>query len=394
MSNGQKPYGWVADGAIVIDGKVITWCGQRADLPERFAQWPCRDLGGRLTSPGLIDCHTHIVHGGHRAHEFEMRLRGVSYEQITAQGGGIHATIQATRKLQVAELVDQALPRVDALIAEGVCALEIKSGYGLDTKTELNMLRAARKIGQLRPIAVMTSFLGAHLPPAALCDQPERYLDEVCIPTLERAADEGLVDAVDAFCESIAFSAASLDRLFSRAASLGLPVKIHAEQLSNIGGAQLAAKHKALSADHLEFANEDDVIALKESGTVAVLLPGAYYTLGETQKPPVETLRKHGVPMAVATDCNPGTSPLNSILMAMNLACTLFGLTPEEALTGTTASAAKALGLGNVGKITSGMPANLAVWNASTPSELAYFMGFNPLAARIYEGQYQPVNIP
>ena len=386
VANGTS-YGVVNDGAIAIDPPNITWCGHKTQLPDEFVQWPRRELGQNLVTPGLIDCHTHIVYGGNRATEFEMRLGGASYEEITAAGGGIHSTLNATRKLSVSELVEQALPRVDALIAEGVCALEIKSGYGLDCQTELNMLRAARQIGQEREIIIKTSFLGAHLTPTAWRGRPEQYLDEICIPTLEQAADEGLVDAVDGFCESIAFRAVELERLFTRAAALGLPVKLHAEQLSNCGGAQLAARFNALSADHLEYASQADVAALKQSGTVAVLLPGAFYTLKQTRKPPVQWLRNHAVPIAVATDCNPGSSPLNSILMAMNLSCILFELTPEEALAGTTVTAAKALGMSDSGQIKPGMTANLAVWNVTSPSELAYYMGFNPLAERIYAGK-------
>ena len=387
MSTNGMPYGMVADGAIVIDSTTIAWCGRKEHLPVEYSRWSRRDLAGRLVTPGLIDCHTHIVYGGNRAREFELRLGGASYEEITAQGGGIHATLNETRKLSVPQLVEQSLSRVDALIAEGICVIEIKSGYGLDMQTELNMLRAARQIGKERPITVKTSFLGAHLAPAVYRDHPERYLDEVCIPALEKAADEGLVDAVDGFCENIAFSANQLERLFNRAESLGLPVKIHAEQLSNCGGTQLAAKYNALSADHLEYANEADVVALKKSNSVAVLLPGAFFTLRQSQKPPVQILRDHDVTIAVATDCNPGSSPLNSILLAMNFACILFDLTPEEALAGTTVSAAKALGLSNLGQIKSGMTANLAVWDVASPGELAYPMGFNPLTERIYEGQ-------
>ena len=387
MSTNGMPYGMVTDGAIVIDSATIAWCGRKAQLPEEYSNWSRRDLAGRLVTPGLIDCHTHIVYGGNRAREFELRLGGASYEEITAQGGGIHATLNETRKLSVPQLVEQSLSRIDALIAEGVCVIEIKSGYGLDTQTELNMLRAARQIGMERPVTVKTSFLGAHLAPTAYRDHPERYLDEVCIPALEKAADEGLVDAVDGFCENIAFSATQLERLFRRAESLGLPVKVHAEQLSNSGGARLAAKYNALSADHLEYANEDDIVALKTSDTVAVLLPGAFFSLRQSQKPPVQMLRDQGVTIAVATDCNPGSSPLNSILLAMNFACILFELTPEEALAGTTVSAAKALGLSNVGEIKPGMTANLAVWDVASPGEIVYPMGFNPLTERIYKGQ-------
>lgn len=389
MSTNGVPYGTIVDGAIVIDDEVIAWCGHRAELPDEFSGFARRSLAGQFVTPGLIDCHTHIVYGGNRAREFELRLGGASYEEITAKGGGIHATLTETRKLSVSELVEQALPRIDALIAEGVCTIEIKSGYGLDEQTELNMLRAARQIGKERPITVKTSFLGAHITPATYRNQSDRYLDEICTPTLEKAVAEDLVDAVDGFCENMAFSVAELDRLFCHAESLGLPVKLHAEQLSNCGGARLAAKHHALSADHLEFANEADVIALKSSDTVAVLLPGAFFSLRQSQKPPVQLLRNHGVHIAVATDCNPGSSPLNSILLAMNFACILFELTPEETLSGTTVTAAKALGLTDTGQIKPGMVANLAVWDITSPGELVYPMGFNSLTERVYKGQSQ-----
>ncbi len=385
-------YGAITNGAIAIEGKAIAWCGKRRQIPDEYSNWPRRDLAKRLVTPGLIDCHTHVVYGGNRAREFEMRLNGASYEQITANGGGIYATLKETRRLSVEELVEQSLPRVNAMVAEGVCVLEIKSGYGLDLQTELKMLRAARQLGKRCNLAVKTSFLGAHLTPQPYRNQPERYLEEICIPALETAAQEGLIDAVDGFCENIAFSDAQLEKLFRRAESLDLPVKVHAEQLSNCGGAQLAARFNALSADHLEFADEADVVALKASDTVAVLLPGAYYALRQTQKPPVQMMRHHAVPMAVATDCNPGSSPLNSILLAMNLSCTLFELTPQEALAGTTTVAAKALGLTDVGQIKRGMTANLAVWNVSSPAELTYYMGYNPLAERIFEGQCQSIS--
>lgn len=387
MPENGTSYGIVDDGAIAVDGRKIAWCGERPQLPSRYSSWRSYDLKQRFLTPGLIDCHTHIVHGGNRVSEFEMRLQGMSYQEITEQGGGINATLEQTRRLSVSELVEQALPRIDALMAEGVCTVEIKSGYGLDAKTELDMLRAARQIGREREIVVKTSFLGAHLAPPNYRDQPEQYLEKVCIPTLQKAATEGLVDAVDGFCETVAFSDGQLEALFSHAESLGLPVKLHAEQLSHSGGCQLAARFRALSADHLEFAKEEDVIALRKSRTVAVLLPGAYYTLKQSQKPPVKILRKHGVPIAIATDCNPGSSPLNSILTAMNLSCTLFELTPQEALAGITVSAAKALGLTEVGQVKTGKTANFAVWNVSSPSELAYRIGFNHLAGRIYEGK-------
>ena len=386
MSDNGVPYGTIADGAVVIHGEKIVWCGLRAQIPEKYSYWPRKNLEHRFVTPGLIDCHTHIVYGGNRAQEFEMRLSGLTYEEITQRGGGIHSTLRETRKLSVDEMLIRALPRIDALIAEGVTAVEIKSGYGLDCDTELNMLRAARQIEQERPITVRTSFLGAHLVPTEFSGRPHDYLEQVCIPTLTQAVDEGLVDAVDGFCEQIAFTTDQIEQLFSHARSLDVPVKLHAEQLSNSGGIQLAAKYEAISVDHLEYAQEVDIKAIAESGTVAVLLPGAFYTLKATQQPPVQMLRDHEVPMAVATDCNPGSSPLNSLLMAMNLSCTLFELTTEEALDGTTRSAARALGLKNSGRIEAGMDADLAVWNIDSPAELSYFMGFNPLVARIFKG--------
>ena len=388
ISDNSVPYGLIPDGAIAIEGKKIAWCGQRMDLPGKFHDWPRHDLKRALVTPTLVDCHTHIVYGGNRASEFEMRLNGSSYEEITSRGGGIHSTVRETRRLSVEQLVTKALPRVDALISEGVGAIEIKSGYGLDIQTELNMLRAARQIADCRRITVRTSFLGAHVTPGEYRNRPNQYLYEVCIPTLNRACEESLVDAVDGFCESIAFSADHIDQLFDHAQTLGLPVKLHAEQLSNCGGTQLAAKYGALSADHLEFANEEDVRSLSESGTVAVLLPGAFYALKQLTKPPVSLFREYNVPVAVATDCNPGSSPLNSILMSMNLSCVQFDLTPQEALSGTTNVAASALGLQDTGRIESGLDANLAVWDVESPAELAYYMGFNPLLERMYEGEF------
>ena len=343
-------------------------------MPKVYTGWPRCNLNGRLVTPALIDCHTHIVYGGNRAKEFEMRREGATYEEILSLGGGIYSTVSNTRNLTEDELVACAIPRIDALIAEGVSTIEIKSGYGLDNKTELTMLRAARKIAKQRPVRIRTSYLGAHVVPPEFSNKTHQYIKRVCIPTLEQAHAEGLVDAVDGFCEKIAFSTLHIKRLFDHAQSLGLPVKLHAEQLSNFGGTQLATQYKALSADHLEYANEADVQALSKSGTVAVLLPGAFYFLKETQLPPVDLLRKHHVPIAIATDCNPGSSPLVSVLMAMNLACTLFEMTSEEALAGTTREAAKALGLSDTGRIEPGLRADLAVWNVSSPSELPYYI--------------------
>ena len=384
MEPGGRPYGLVPKGAVALDAGRIAWCGPADAMPADCASWPRRDLEGRLVTPAPIDCHTHIVYGGDRAREFEMRLEGMSYEDVARAGGGIFSTVEATRKTEPDALLACALPRVDALIAEGVCAIEIKSGYGLDIETELAMLRTARRIAAERPVRVRTSFLGAHAVPPEYAGRSDTYLDEVCLPALEAAHSQSLVDAVDGFCEGIAFTPAQIERVFERARALGLPVKLHAEQLSDLGGAGLAARHGALSADHLEYVAEDGVRALAESGTVAVLLPGAAYSLHATRHPPVELFRRHGVAMAVSTDCNPGSSPLASLLLAMNMACTLFRLTPEEALAGTTREAARALGLDDAGRIAPGLRADLAVWDVAHPAELAYRIGFNPLAERIF----------
>ncbi|MGA0715206.1 MAG: imidazolonepropionase [Gemmobacter sp.] len=379
-------YGLVQGGAVAIEGGRIRWAGPEAALPAAFAGWPAEDAGGCLVTPAPIDCHTHIVHAGHRAREFEMRQSGASYAEIAAAGGGILSTVAATRAATEAELVAQALPRLDALIAEGVATVEVKSGYGLDHDTELRMLRAARALGRLRPVRIRTSFLGAHAIPPEWRGRAEEYLGAVCIPALRAAHAEGLVDAVDAFCEGIAFAPAEVARLFAEAQALGLPVKLHAEQLSHLGGAALAARHGALSADHLEYATAADAAAMAAAGTVAVLLPGAFYTLHERHAPPVAAFRGAGVAMAVATDCNPGSSPMASILLAMNMGATLFGLTPAEALAGVTVHAARALGLGDCGRIAPGMRADLCLWAAEDPAELAYRIGFNPLKRRIFAG--------
>ncbi|WP_281967657.1 imidazolonepropionase [Roseovarius nanhaiticus] len=386
MVPGGDAYGLIEDAAIVVKDARIAWVGPRADLPSRYDGTAGHSLGGRLVTPGLIDCHTHVVHGGDRAGEFEMRLNGASYEEVARAGGGIVSTVKATRAADVDQMVADALPRVDTLLSEGVCTLEIKSGYGLDTETELRMLRAARRIGEERPVRVCTTFLGAHAVPAEYEGRPDAYIDEVCIPTLRKAHAEGLVDAVDAFCEGIAFSPEQVSRVFDVAGELGLPVKIHAEQLSNLGGAIMAAEHGAISADHIEYLDDAGVAALAKAGTVAVILPGAFYTIRETQAPPIAALRKAGVPMALATDNNPGSSPLTSLLLTMNMACTLFRMTPEEALSGATRNAAAALGLDDCGTIAEGKRADLAVWDVKTPAELSYRIGFNPLHSRIFGG--------
>ena len=382
MSGG---YGLFEDAALVVEEGRIVWLGPMAGLPPR--DLPVHDLGGRLVTPALIDCHTHLVFAGNRAQEFEMRLNGASYEDVARAGGGIVSTVRATRSASEDDLFTQALPRLDAMIAEGTGTVEIKSGYGLDLETELRLLRVARRLGRARNVAVRTTFLGAHAVPPEFAGRADDYLTDAALPALRAAHAEGLVDAVDAFCEGIAFSPAQVARVFDQAHALGLPVKLHAEQLSNLGGAALAARHGALSADHLEYLDEDGVRAMAAAGTVAVILPGAFYTLRETQSPPIALLRRHGVPMAVATDCNPGSSPMTSLTLAMNMACTLFRMTPQEVLLGTTAHAARALGLTDRGRIAAGQRADLAVWDATHPAELSYRIGATRLHSRIIGGR-------
>jgi imidazolonepropionase len=344
------------------------------------------DCGGRLITPGLIDCHTHLVHAGNRATEFELRLEGASYEEIARAGGGIVSTMRQTREASEAELVEQALPRLDALIGEGVTTVEIKSGYGLDPGSERKMLRAARALGEQRPVRVATTFLGAHALPPEFAGRADAYIDAVCDDMLPALG--GLADAVDAFCEGIGFSPAQVERVFDAARNQGLPVKLHAEQLSNHHGAALAARCGALSADHLEHLDEVGVAAMAASGTVATLLPGAYYFTRETKLPPIDALRAAGVPIALATDSNPGTSPMTSLLLVMNMAATLFRMTVEECLLGVTRNAAAALGLsGEIGTLEIGKACDLAIWNVSEPAELVYRIGFNPLHARVFGGK-------
>ena len=375
----------ILNAALILRSGQIDWIGPQSDLPKH--DLPIRDLGGRLVTPAFIDCHSHIIHGGHRADEFEMRLKGASYAQIAQAGGGILSTVKATRSASEDDLIAAALPFVDALIAESVAVIEVKSGYGLDADTELKMLRAARRIGQIRPVVIKTTYLAAHAVPPEYDGQSDAYLDHICIPTLALAHAQGLVDAVDGFCETIAFTPAQIARLFDAARTMGLPVKLHAEQLSNLGGAALAAGYGALSADHLEYLDEEGARAMAAAGTVAVLLPGAFYTLRERQLPPIDLLRKYGVAMAVASDMNPGSSPMASVLMAMNMACTLFHMTPDEVFAGVTAHAATALGLTDRGQLIAGQVADLAIWNATHPNELSYRIGFNPLYQRIFAGQ-------
>ncbi len=379
-------YGLITDGAVVTDGGRILWVGPETELPTIYRGQDRTDLDGRLVTPGLIDCHTHVVHAGHRAAEFEMRLNGASYADVARAGGGILSTVRATRAASEAELLASALPRVDAMLAQGVSLIEVKSGYGLDIDTELRMLRVARAIARQRPVRVRTSFLGAHAIPPEFAGRADDYLTEVCLPALQAAHAEGLVDAVDGFCEGIAFSVNQIERVFNVATALGLPVKLHAEQLTWVGGTTLAARHKALSADHLEYATAADAAALAASGTVAVILPGAFYTLREAQLPPIAAFRSHGVPIALATDCNPGSSPMTSLLLAMNMGCTLFGMTPLEALAGVTVHAARALGLADCGRVRPGLRADLVVWEATHPAELSYRIGATPLHSRIFGG--------
>ena len=384
---GPHPYGLQSDGSVVIVDETIVWAGLTSDLPQKHDGHNAIDLGGALVTPGLIDCHTHLVHGGNRAREFEMRLEGASYEELALAGGGIISTVEATRDASFEDLVASALPRLDSLISEGVCTIEIKSGYGLDQDNELKMLRVARHLETLRPVRIKTSFLGAHAVPIEYVGRADDYITDICLPTLEAAFKEGLVDAVDGFCEGIAFYPQQIELVFKKAKELGLPVKLHAEQLSNIGGIQLVAKYGGLSADHIEYADDDDARALAQAGTIAVILPGAFYTLREKQSPPIQSLRTHAVPIALATDCNPGSSPLTSVLLTMNMACTLFRMTPEESLTGITTNAARALGLSDSGKIAAGYRADLCVWDVKHPAELSYKIGYNPLKQRIFGGR-------
>jgi imidazolonepropionase len=387
MKKGVPDYGLVSDAAFAVrDGRII-WAGELAHRPPETRHATTERLGGRLVTPALIDCHTHLVFGGNRAREFEQRLRGASYEEIARIGGGIVSTVTATRTATFDALVEQSLRRLDALLREGVAVVEIKSGYGLTIEDEMRMLRVARHLETLRPVKIMTTWLAAHAIPAEYTGRPDAYIDEIVVPGLGQAAAEGLVDAVDGFCENIAFTPAQIERVFKAASSLGLPVKLHAEQLSDQKGALLAARYSALSADHLEYLADTDVEAFAAAGTVAVLLPGAFYTLKETRLPPIDALRHHGVDIAIATDCNPGSSPISSILTAMNMACTEFALTPEEALAGATRCAARALGLaGEYGEIAVGARAELAVWDAGHPSELSYWMGGSPLYKRLSHG--------
>lgn len=381
-------YGLIEGAAVAVLGDRIAWVGKIDAVPAAHADLPRHSCHDRLITPGLIDCHSHVVFAGNRAAEFEMRLNGASYEDIARAGGGILSTVTATRAASEGDLLAQSLPRVDQMIATGATTIEIKSGYGLTVDAELTMLRTARRIAGLRRVRVITTHLAAHAVPPEFAGRADAYIDQVAIPSLRAAHAEGLIDAVDAFCEGIAFSRDQVKRLFMAAGDLGLPVKLHAEQLSDLGGAVLAAQFNARSADHLEHLGADGVAAMAAAGTVAVILPGAFYTLRETRLPAVAALRAAGVPMAVATDCNPGSSPMTSLPMAMNMACTLFRMTPLEALAGTTTHAARALGLTDCGTIAPGQRADLCLWDASHPAELSYRIGATALQSRMFGGRF------
>ncbi|OEZ99310.1 imidazolonepropionase [Janthinobacterium sp. HH107] len=384
----EHGYGELLDAAIAVKDGRIAWFGPGDELPASGAV--LHDGQGCWLTPGLIDCHTHIVHAGNRSDEFEARLNGASYEDISRAGGGIMSTVRATRAASDDELLRQSLPRVLALLAEGMTTLEIKSGYGLDADSEAKMLRVARRIGQELPVSVRTTFLGAHALPPEYAGQADAYIELLCAQMLPRLAGDGLVDAVDAFCERIGFTPAQTETVFEAAQALGLPVKLHAEQLSDLGGAALVARYGGLSADHLEFLSDEGIAAMARHGTVAVLLPGAYYFLREVQQPPISDLRAAGVPMAVSTDCNPGTSPMTSLLLAMNMACTLWRLTPQEALAGVTCHAARALGLQQeTGSLAVGKRADFALWRIARPADLAYALGLNPCAGVVYGGVWR-----
>lgn len=389
LAPGADPAHAVEDACLVEQDGRIAWLGPRAHLP---AQWSGPDqeheLGGRWVTPGLIDCHTHLVYGGNRAEEFALRLAGASYEEIARQGGGIVSSVRATRALDEETLLAQSLRRLDALLDEGVTAIEIKSGYGLDLESERKMLRVARRLGELRPVTVRTTFLGAHALPPEYAGRPDDYLNLVCEDMMPALAAEGLIDAVDVFCERIAFDLPQSERVFQAARTLGLPVKMHAEQLSNLGGSRLASRYRALSADHLEYLDEAGVLAMKQAGTVAVLLPGAFYFLRERQLPPIELLRRHGVPMALSTDSNPGTSPCASLLLVLNMASTLFRLTVPEALAGVTRHAARALGDPDItGELKPGARADFVAWDVDSLAELVYWLGLPRCALVVRHGR-------
>lgn len=380
----DSSYGLIDDAAVLVDKGIIAWTGPASAAPRAPRTL---DAEGRLLTPGLVDCHTHLVFGGNRAGEFEQRLNGVPYAEIARAGGGILSTVRATRGTSQEGLMASALVRLDCLLREGVTTVEIKSGYGLDLETELRMLRVARALAGERPVDVVTSFLGAHALPPEFRNDRRGYVTLLCEEVLPAVAKARLADAVDAFCETIAFDVEETETVFKKASALDLPVKLHAEQLSNMGGAKLAARYGALSCDHIEYVDEEGVAAMAKAGTSAVLLPGAFYYLREKQAPPIALLRRYGMPVAIATDLNPGSSPVHSLLSTMNMACVLFGLTPEEALRGVTVNAARALGLADRGTIAAGKKADLVLWNVEAPGHLAYPLGLNPLHCAFKDGQ-------
>jgi imidazolonepropionase len=390
LSPSHQGLGAVEDGVIAATDGRIVYAGPAADAPSALDAKQRTNCDGRWIMPGLIDCHTHLVYGGNRAQEFEQRLAGASYEEIARAGGGIVSTVKATRHASAEQLVAAALPRLDALIAEGVTSIEIKSGYGLELDTERRQLLAARRLGNERAVSVRTSFLGAHTVPPEMKGNSTGYIDAICDTMLPQIAAEGLADAVDAFCEGIAFSPDETARVFAKARALGLPVRLHADQLSNLHGAALAARFGALSADHLEYADDEGIAAMGQAGTVAVVLPGAFYFIRERQVPPIEAMRRHKVPIALGTDSNPGSSPLTSLLLAMNMGATLFRLTVDECIAAVTREAARALGLfADAGSLERGKYCDLAIWDIERPAELVYRMGFNPLHARVWHGKEQ-----
>ncbi len=384
---GDEPWGVLRDGALGIIGERIAWVGAARDLPRDVAARERLHVPGTWATPGLVDCHTHLVYAGSRANEFEARLGGSSYADIARAGGGIEATVRATREASDDELVAASRTRLEALVAEAVTTVEIKSGYGLDTANECRLLRAARRVAAEVGVDARITLLAAHAVPAEFDGRADDYIDVLCRETIPAVADAAIADAVDAFCETIAFTPAQVRRVFAAARQRELPVKLHADQLSDTGGAALAAEFGALSADHLEYASEEGIAAMARAGTVAVLLPGAFYALRETRVPPVDALRRACVPIAIATDCNPGTSPVTSLLLMLNMACTLFRLTPAEALAGVTRHAARALGLADRGTLAAGQRADIALWDIASPAELAYRIGGNPCAGVVRAGR-------
>ncbi|PHR62589.1 MAG: imidazolonepropionase [Robiginitomaculum sp.] len=384
MQAGSAPYGTIHDGAVAVHQGRIQWAGLAAELPETYQGWHRKDLAGRYLLPALIDCHTHLVYGGNRVEEFEQRLNGKSYAELAAAGGGILSTVRATRAASLSELIDVSRPRLQQMAAFGVATIEIKSGYGLNLIDEIKMLEAARALGQETGMRVRTTFLGAHALPEEFAGKSGAYIDHIVSEMLPEIARRGLADAVDVFCEHIGFSLSETRRVLEAAIALDLPVHLHAEQLTNLHGAQMAAELGALSCDHLEYLDEAGAKAMAKAGTVGVILPGAYYFLRETRQPPIQMMLDHGVDLAIATDCNPGSSPTTNLPLMLSMACTLFGLTPEQALTGATRHAAKALGLGDkIGQIAAGFTADLVAWDISSPAELSYGFGQVPKCERV-----------